>query len=88
MENFDFQFCFRDVRGRSGCLNTSSVVSRTWSKASGDQLFFEKNMFPRTPGNVLISILALSDRQTEPSGVDLGLFSYFTFFIFTLFFVI
>ena len=69
IEHLDFQVLSRDVRGRSGCLNTPSVVSRTWSRASGDQLFVEKKaIVPRTSGNVLISILALSDRQTEPCG--------------------
>ena len=28
-EHFDFQVFFRDVRGRLGCVNLSSVVSRT-----------------------------------------------------------
>ena len=36
----------------------------------------KKKIVPRKSGNVLISILALSDRQTEPSGVDLGPFSF------------
>jgi hypothetical protein len=37
---------FRDVRGRLGCVNLSSLMSNTWSRASGDQLFVEKKMFP------------------------------------------
>ncbi len=39
-------------------------------------------MFPRTSGNNLISIWALSNRQTEPSGVDLCPFSYFRLFFY------
>ena len=42
--------------------------------------FSKENIFSRTSGNVLISILALSDRQTEPSGAHLGPFSFFAFF--------
>jgi hypothetical protein len=45
--------------------------------------FPKKNMFSRTSGNVLISILALSDFQTEPSGAHLGSFSFsYIFFLF------
>ena len=40
--------------------------------------------FSRTSGNVLISILALSDRQTEPSGVDFGPFSFFAIFFYLI----
>jgi hypothetical protein len=41
------------------------------------KIFSEKELFPRTSGNDLISILALSDRQTDASGVDLCPFSFF-----------
>ncbi len=41
------------------------------------KIFPEKNIFSRTSGNVLISILALSVRQTDASGTHLGPFSCF-----------
>ena len=37
--------------------------------------------FSRTSGNVLNGILALSDRQTDASGVDLGPFSFVCNFV-------
>ena len=41
------------------------------------KFFSKKQSFSRTSGNVLNGILALSDRQTDASGVDLGPFSCF-----------
>ena len=42
-------------------------------------LFSKKPIDSRTSGNVLNGILALSDRQTEPSGTHLSLFQMFFF---------
>ena len=43
----------------------------------------KKKIVPRTSGNVSITILTLSDRQTEPSGAHFGPFSFFyVFFVF------
>ena len=53
-------------------------------RASGDQLFDEKKIVARSPGNVLISILTLSDRQTEPFGAHFGPFSFLYNFFFYL----
>ena len=42
--------------------------------------FSKQKKCSRTSGNVLNGILALSDRQTEPSGAHSGPFSFFAFF--------
>ena len=42
--------------------------------------FSKKKYVSRTSGNVLNGILALSDRQTDPSGTHLGPFSFLGFF--------
>ena len=81
-KNIYFQLVFRCVQGRSGCVNTSSLMSRSRSRASGDQDFFEKEYFPRTSGNDLNGILTLSDRQTDASGAHFGPFSLFSNFFF------
>ena len=44
------------------------------------KFFSEKNIFSRRSGNGLNGILALSDRQTDASGVYLGLFLFFSIF--------
>ena len=75
-----FCFFFKCVRGPLGCVLASSLVSRTWSRACIDQLFVNKNMFPRTTGNDLICMLILSLHWNDPSGTHLCPFSYFFVF--------
>ncbi len=55
-------------------------MSRTSSRASGDQDFFEQKCFSRRSVNVLNGILALSVRQKDASGVDLCPFECFLYF--------
>ncbi len=57
-------------------------MSRTWSRAFSDQLFFKQFFFSRTSGNDLNGILALSDRQTDASGTHLGPFPSFCIFFY------
>ena len=44
------------------------------------KIFSKKTMFPRTSGNDLISMLALSDRQIDASGTHFGPFSFVCIF--------
>ena len=67
----------RDVRG--------VLIHHQWCQTRDLEppvikILSKKKIVPRTSGNVLISILTLSDPQTEPSGVDLGPFHFVALF--------
>ena len=71
----------RDVRGlliyHHWCLERDLELSVI-------NFFSNKNMFSRTSGNGLISILALSDHRKDPSGTHLCPFSYFFIFFYLI----